>query len=127
VDALQKRLDTVEKRGGIEASLLIDGSLSFPDQISDQFYRISQEALNNVLKHAQADEVTVHLQAKDGIMGLKVIDNGCGFDLREARNQGGLGLRNMQERVDKINGDLTIKTAPNQGTIVIVKVTKPNE
>ena len=127
VDALQKRLDTVERRAGIAASLLIDGSLSFPDQVSDQFYRISQEALNNVLKHAQADEVTVHLQATDGIMGLEVIDNGCGFDLREALNSGGQGLRNMQERVNEIDGDLTIETAPNQGTVVAVKVTKPNE
>ena len=127
VEALQKRLDTVERRAGVEASLLLDGSPNFPDRISDQFYRIGQEALNNVLKHAQADEVTVRLQADDGIMGIKVKDNGCGFNLHEALNEGGQGLRNIRERADEINGELTINTAPNQGTVVTVKVMKPNE
>ena len=122
VDALQKRLDTVEKRAGIEASLLLDGSINFPDQVSDQFYRISQEALNNIIKHAQADEITVHLKGKDGIMQLEIVDNGRGFELAEASKNGGLGLKIMQERANQINGQLTIKTAPNQGTIVKVKV-----
>jgi signal transduction histidine kinase len=127
VDALQKRLDTVEKRAGMEANLLIDGPLNFPDPVSDQFYRISQEALNNVLKHAQADEVTVYLQANNGMMELEVKDDGLGFDLSEAHKKGGLGLRNMQERASQMNGEFTIKTAPNQGTIVKVKVMKSNE
>jgi signal transduction histidine kinase len=122
VDALQKRLDTVEKRAGIEAYLLLDGSINFPDQVSDQFYRISQEALNNIIKHAQADEITVHLKGKDGIMHLAIVDNGRGFELAEASKNGGLGLKIMQERADQINGQLSIKTAPNQGTIVMVEV-----
>ena len=122
VDALQKRLDTVEKRAGIEASLLLDGPINFPDQVNDQFYRISQEALNNIIKHAQADEITVHLNGKDGIMQLEISDNGHGFELAEASKNGGLGLKTMQERANQINGQLTIKTAPNQGTIVKVEV-----
>ena len=120
-------MDTVEKRAGMEANLLIDGPLNFPDPVSDQFYRISQEALNNVLKHAEANEVTVYLQAINGMMELEVEDDGRGFDLSEAHKKGGLGLRNMQERASQMNGEFTIKTAPNQGTIVKVKVMKSNE
>ncbi len=127
VDALQKRLDAVEKRSGIEARLLLDGSLNFPDEISDQFYRITQEALNNVLKHAQADEVTVYLRANDGIMGLEVVDNGRGFDLTEVRKGGGMGLKSMQDRSGQINGEFDIQTAPNQGTKISVIVKQTHE
>ena len=127
VDALQKRLDAVEKRSGVEARLLLDGLIEYPDDVSDQFYRITQEALNNVLKHAQADEVTVYLRANDGIMGLEVVDNGRGFDLTEVRENGGMGLKSMQDRSGQINGEFDIQTAPNQGTIISVTVKQTHE
>jgi PAS domain S-box-containing protein len=127
VDALQKRLDSVERRSGVEARLLLDGPIDFPDNVGDQFYRIAQEALNNVIKHAQADELTVYLQASDGIMGLRVVDNGIGFDIAEARGKGGLGLKTMQERATQINGDFAIETAPNQGATIKVEVKKSDE
>lgn len=127
VDALQKRLDAVEKRSGMEARLILDGTIHCPDEISDQYYRIAQEALNNVVKHAQANEVTVYLRAKNGIMGLEVADNGRGFDLTEARKSGGMGLKTMQERSKQINGEFEIQTAPNQGTKVLVQVKQSHE
>jgi PAS domain S-box-containing protein len=127
VDGLQKRLDAVEKRSGMEARLLLDGPIDYPDDVSDQFYRISQEALNNVLKHAQADEVTVYLRANDRLMVLEVVDNGVGFDPAEVGQDGGLGLKIMRERAAQINGDFSVISAPNQGTIVQVKVKKTDE
>ena len=127
VDALQKRLDAVEKRSGMEARLILDGDIHFPDEIGDQYFRIAQEALNNVLKHAQADKVTVYLRAKNGIMRLEVADNGRGFDLAEARKSGGMGLKTMQERSKQINGEFEIQTAPNRGTKVLVQVKQSHE
>ncbi|NCF69939.1 MAG: histidine kinase, partial [Chloroflexi bacterium] len=106
---------------------ILDGDIHCEDEIADQYYRIAQEALNNVLKHAQADEVTVYLRAENGIMGLEVADNGRGFDLAEARKSGGLGLKTMQERSDQINGEFEITTAPNQGTKVMVQVKQSHE
>ena len=126
VDALQKRLDSVEKRSGMEARLILEGDIDFPDEINDQFFRISQEALNNVVKHAEADKVTVYLQA-NGIMGLKIVDNGRGFDLNEVEQKGGLGLQSMEERAAQINGKFTIHTAPNQGTTIMVEVKNRDE
>lgn len=124
VDALQKRIDAVEKRSGIEARLLLDGSINFPSTVEDQFYRIAQEALNNVLKYAQADNVSVYLRSHDGAMGLEIVDDGQGFDLVEAESSGGMGLQTMQERAAKIGGRLSINTAPEQGTSVKVEVEK---
>jgi PAS domain S-box-containing protein len=127
VDALQKRLDAVEKRSGMEARLLLDGPIDFPDDVNDQYYRIAQEALNNVIKHAQADEVTVYLYTEGGVSGLKIVDNGIGFDQAETKKDGGLGLQIMQERATQINGDFTIHTAPNQGTTIQVAVKELDE
>jgi len=126
VNALQKRLDTVEKRAGMNARLILDGKIDFSDTINDQFFRISQEALNNVIKHTEADEVTVYLQA-DGVAGLKVMDNGRGFDLNGVDQKGGLGLQSMQERAAQIDADFTIRTAPGQGTSIQVVVRENNE
>ena len=127
VDALQKRIDAVEKRSGMEARLLLDGAINYPDDVNDQFYRIAQEALNNVIKHAQADEVTVYLRTSDDLMSLEIVDNGVGFDLAEAEEEGGMGLKIMQDRAAQIDGDFFVKTAPNQGTTIQVEVKKTDE
>jgi|GEM_PF-1656507 len=126
VDAIQKRLDAVEMRSGTEVRLLLAGSPSFTPEISDQFYRIAQEALNNVLKHAQADHVTVYLRSEEGMMDLEIVDDGCGFDLEQAGN-GGMGLRTMQERAETINGRFTIHSQPGEGTSVKVEVGNHHE
>ena len=127
VDALQKRLDTVEKRSGMEARLRLDGSTTFPEEIGDQFYRIAQEALNNVVKHAEADEVNVFLRADNGIMGLEIVDNGRGFDPEKADQAGGMGLQTMRERAAQINGRFNIDTAPGQGTSIQVKIDRNDD
>jgi signal transduction histidine kinase len=121
-DALQKRIDAVEMRSGMQARLRISGDTNFSDDVNDQFFRIAQEALNNVLKHAQADEVTVYLRGNNHIMGLEVVDNGRGFDIAEARQKGGMGLKIMHERAVQINGEITITTAIGQGTTIVVEV-----
>ena len=73
------------------------------------------------MKHAEADKVTVYLQT-NGLCGLKVVDNGRGFDRKEAWQGGGLGLKSMQDRAAQIGGDFSIETAPGQGTTIQVKV-----
>jgi len=127
VDALQKRIDAVEKRSGMEAHLLLEGDIDCPDDVNDQFFRITQEALNNIIKHAQADEVVVYLHANNGIISLEIVDNGVGFDLAAAEKSGGMGLKSMQERASQINGDFTINTAPDQGTTIQVQVKMVDE
>lgn len=124
VNALQYRIDAVEKRAGVEARLYLDGPANFPQVIEDQLYRIAQEALNNVLKHAQANTVTVHLRDSNSTIGLEIIDDGRGFDLSDAESHGGMGLQNMRARAAQIHGRLSIDTAPGQGTSVKVEVEK---
>lgn len=123
-DALQKRLDAVERRSGTETRLIVEmnGDLNLPNGVEDELYHISQEALNNSLKHAQATMVTVRLsQAAGGNhLILEIIDDGCGFDLNAAKESAGLGLISMQERVDNLGGELMIETSAANGTCVTV-------
>jgi signal transduction histidine kinase len=116
--ALQQRLDAVEKRAGVDARLLVEGEGELPSPVEEALYRIAQEALNNALKHASANNVTVYVRSRDGLVELEVVDDGVGFDLSAVEERGGLGLTSMRERAEKIGGKLDIISAPGKGTRV---------
>ena len=101
---------------------LIDGSPELPEQTRIAVFRIYQEAINNVLRHAHASHVNVRLWLEEEQVFLEVSDDGVGFDLPirwiKLARQGHLGLVGAQERAQEIGGDLEVKTAPGQGTLV---------
>jgi PAS domain S-box-containing protein len=127
VGALQQRLDAVEARAGVEARLLVEGTVQLPAGIEDDLYRIAEQALNNALKHAAATLVTARLQGDPGRLTLEVVDNGSGFDPEAARDKGGQGLVSMQERAARIGGELLVRSTPGQGTTVRVEVEIPGK
>ncbi|MBI1878192.1 MAG: sensor histidine kinase, partial [Chloroflexi bacterium] len=112
----------VERRAGVQAQLHTDDMLDLPRQVEEALYHITQEALNNALKHAAATAVTVWIGATGGRIELEVTDNGSGFDLNIAESQGGLGLTSMRERVEKLDGVLTVLSTPGGGTKVSVSL-----
>ncbi len=81
-------------------------------------YRVLQEALGNTLRHSKATAVQAELRMAHRHLHLAVSDNGTGFDLARARNDGGLGLLSMEERARLVRGKLKIRTAPGRGTRV---------
>ena len=120
--ALQARLDAVETRGGINAKLLVEGREHLPAPVQAELYRIAQEALNNVIKHAKARNVQVRLWFDETSTGLEVCDDGVGFEPETHRSGSGLGLAGIRERAQKIGGELQIESAPGQGTKISVRV-----
>jgi signal transduction histidine kinase len=84
-------------------------------------YRIAQEALHNVVRHAQASTVTLRLAREDSHILLEVCDDGTGFD-PESNFSGHLGLQSMKERVAELNGTLTIQSTPENGTTISVRL-----
>lgn len=89
-------------------------------QVKMNVYRIIQEILNNINKHANASKISVSLYIKEGFLYLHIADNGIGFKVSKLKS--GIGLKNMDSRAEAINGKLTIKSEKNKGTSVRLKV-----
>lgn len=105
--------------------------VAYPDErlsgeVTSAIYRIVQEALNNILKHAGATQVSVILDCRNGIAKAVIEDNGSGFEFKEGVHwQGGphrLGLYGMMERAALLGGKVNIETAPGQGTTIYVSI-----
>ena len=122
IGALQQRLDSVEKRAGVEARLLVESMVELPAVVEEGLYRIAQEALNNSLKHAAATQVTLRIRADEAQITVEVKDNGVAFDPQDAGNSGGLGLTTMRERAERLGGTLEILSNPGEGTTVLAHV-----
>jgi len=87
-----------------------------PEEISISLFRLLQESMTNIVKHARAPQASVILTHQDGIITLTVQDNGVGFDVDAPR--AGIGLVGMEERVRLLGGQLEIQSQPRQGTRV---------
>jgi signal transduction histidine kinase len=123
VSALEHRLDSVERRAGLIARLVVTGELSLPRATEEAFYYIAQEALNNALKHAHAKEVVVRISGRPSSTELTVTDDGCGFDAELASKGGGVGLASIQERARRIGATATVGRRRRGGTQVTVRLT----
>jgi signal transduction histidine kinase len=125
VAALERLVQTFSEATGIAAQLqasLRDERL--PSEVETTLYRIVQESLTNVVKHAGARRVSIVLMRRDRAATAIVEDDGEGFDPTDVRN-GGIGLVGMRERVALLDGRLEIESSPTTGTTVVAEVPLP--
>lgn len=102
----------------VEARL---GGERLPAEVETAVYRIVQEALTNVVKHAEARHVSVLLTRKNGSVSVMIEDDGRGFDPKSTRSDG-LGLLGMQERVALLDGVLVVDSSPGAGTTLVLEL-----
>jgi PAS domain S-box-containing protein len=121
VAAMQARLAAVEARAGLQTEIYVEGEGRLPLPIEEELFWIALEALNNVVKHANAQQVEVRYRLDGRNVCLEIQDDGVGFDPAQAGRSGGVGLRGMEERVQRIQGKLEITSILGQGTVVKVK------
>jgi len=121
VEALRERLHIVESRAGVQGEVRADLISDLPISIEETYYRVALEALNNSLRHAQAQHVTIRLMEEDGHLVMSIADDGVGFDRAAAAGAGGMGLESMQKRVSKVSGVLTLTSQIGGGTVVSVR------
>ena len=124
-------VNTVIDRSNIEINLEtvgIDGR--YAEAIETGLYRVIQEALTNVSKHANASTVQLCLERNDSHLHLEIADNGRGFDLEEVLssevNMKGVGLVAIRERINSLDGDLVIRAEPGTGTRLLIDVPLEN-
>jgi signal transduction histidine kinase len=92
----------------------------FPHEIELALYRIAQELFGNVIKHADATIINLSVTQVDGFMIMEFKDNGIGFNLNEVKH--GFGIKNLESRVQLINGEISIQSKPSNGTQTTIKL-----
>ena len=118
-DLLKHLTEAFSSRVGQPIALSIAEQRTLPPDVRVVFYRIAQEALNNIVKHADATEIAVTLYSSDNQVKLSIRDNGRGFDIRRIPKDH-LGVRIMHERAQSIGAQLHLTSAPGQGTEIVV-------
>lgn len=123
--ALTKQIDSVRSRHGLEIQAEWCDEPDFPYEIKEAVYRIAQESLNNIVKHAHARHVDLRLSCGTDEIVLEIGDDGVGFASEEAF-PGHLGLRSMRERAMRLGGILRVESAQNQGTRIRACIPRSN-
>jgi signal transduction histidine kinase len=125
-EALAWLAEDVEKRHGIKIEIVDDGAdKPLEDAAKAIVFRAVRELVMNVLKHAQAPAAKVSLRRADDHFHIEVEDPGVGFDPdapRDRPTRGGFGLLSVREQINRLGGTLQIQSAPQQGTVVTVRV-----
>ncbi len=124
LNAMRKHIARVQKREGLAVRLEVGEYAPRPTDQEEMLYRIVQEALNNVVKHAHAQTATIQLAQRADGLELAITDDGRGFAPQTAPptngRSGGLGLRGMRERVERLGGTIYIQSNPGAGTAILV-------
>lgn len=121
LDVLLNQLtEAMTGRTRIPVTAHVTSGCTLPSEVQIALYRIAQEALNNVTKHARASQATIDLHCQPGYTRLHISDDGRGFDL-ESVHPGRLGMDIMRERAEAVGASLRIDSQPGQGTHVVVE------
>lgn len=122
--ALERSASNFARRHQVHVDLAIRGldETRLPPETETALYRIVQEALTNVARHAAAETVSVLVEHRDGRVRAIIEDDGRGFDPSSVGRDGRLGLYGIRERVELLDGTLTVESSPGQGTSLFVDV-----
>ncbi len=123
VEALRAECDRFSRRESIPVNVKSrEVPREIPREVALCLFRIGQESLRNVARHAHAHAVEVSLAGMDGGLQLSVHDDGIGFNPAQIREHASLGLASMKERVDLVDGELDIESEPGHGTTIVAWV-----
>jgi len=121
--ALEEIRDEIVSSEQIEMELHIIGlEKRFTLEVELTLYRLIQEFIGNILKHAEASHISIQLFQKEAILNILIEDDGIGFDPEKPDSTSGIGLKNAAIRVDKLGGDLEIDSTPEKGTTVNINI-----
>jgi signal transduction histidine kinase len=119
--ALEWHVTNHNKSSSAQCSLHIDlGDLSFSKEFNTAIYRITQEALTNISRHAEASKAWIDLLIEDDTLLLQIRDNGKGINPKQAVKSNSLGMFSMRERIRPWNGVFDLQGKPKQGSVLRV-------
>ncbi|WP_104735419.1 tetratricopeptide repeat-containing sensor histidine kinase [Hanstruepera ponticola] len=122
-DIISTLVETQSKAYGFNNDISIEGDIvweDIPNKTKIHIYRIIQESLQNIYKHANATHVEISFKLKNNVICLFITDNGSGFDVNKAKK--GIGIKNMHSRVKEIHGELEMTSEKDVGTSILIKI-----
>lgn len=129
ITAIQKHIEAFSSSTGINIDFTFSGNDSAVEYyMTSTIYRMVQEALSNVKKHAEAENIKIELSISNAKIDLKVSDDGKGFLVEELKTRkfdrlkGGFGIEGIRERVELVRGDVSIQSTPGQGTTLYINI-----
>ncbi len=131
INAVQQLLSLLQKAGKYKAGLLVKGDVYTQNlQRELVIFRVVQESLNNIVKHAEADTIDVVMEYFPDKLSISIKDNGKGFNIRSLDKRSnaskGLGLNSMDARIKLVNGTISIQSEEGKGTEVTIELLKQN-
>jgi len=122
-EALRRLADNAERLFNVECSFReVDAAIVLENTVATHLYRIAQEAVNNAVRHGEADHLRIVLAAGEEYLRLQVRDDGSGFEEEDAAADAGMGVRIMNYRARIIGGSLDVSSALGEGTVVTCTV-----
>jgi signal transduction histidine kinase len=115
---LRNLAEAAESRASVEVALTLNEGSVLPPDVHEAVYRITQEALNNVVRHAKAANAWVQLDIDASHAHLLIGDDGCGFDPGASLDPSHIGLKTMRERAGDSGGRLAVRSVQGEGTVV---------
>ncbi len=124
IESIRQLLFSLEKTGRYHTSFAASDHFHILDVNTDIIlYRMIQEIINNIIKHASADTIDVDINSEPAVTTVRISDNGVGFDTAVLKESGsGIGLRNIANRAKTINADVNIKSTPGEGTVITLYI-----
>ena len=127
-NAIKYEINWLEKAGRHEVKYVAEGEAPAQNNADKDLiiFRILQEVLNNIIKHANASRMDITLEYLAGSIQLRVVDNGTGFNVDQlTADQKGMGLQNIQKRAGIIGGEVSIRSQPGEGTCIDIFIPYP--
>lgn len=120
--AIKKLIAEIKQQNNLKVITSITKDLSLSDTVEEHVFRIVQEALSNIIRHAGADEVKIEMLKKSTNLFMYLSDNGIGFDTGASGRKTSYGLTTMRERTEEIGGTFTIRSNKNEGTYIAIRI-----
>lgn len=123
VAALDELVDSIDNSGIISCKLYTYGMDNRVDtKLEIAIYRMIQEIVNNILKHANASKISIQINKTEESISISIEDNGIGFNVEEKKKSGGMGLASIEARATKVNGTYHIDSSIGNGSISIIEI-----
>jgi two-component system NarL family sensor kinase len=121
--SVEQEVERIRRAGICEVQMNCEGvKRSMDHQREIILFRVLQECLQNVMKHSEAKNLDINFTYTDNVLSIQIKDDGKGFLIQPAKGSYGLGLMNINNRIQLMNGQITVESSPGTGTVIFIQL-----